>query len=121
MLMTVGGLSGNIDLHLKTGAGDFDHHPPPKKKKEKRPRHPEAQGALGHEVVGRLHPDADVGLVCPFGQLDGLPEVRALGVVLAPVEPRGCAGFRSHPPDYLKTKTTNPPVYREVLLGLVGN
>ena len=33
------------------------------------------QGVLGHEVVGGLHTDANVGLISSVGQLDLLPEV----------------------------------------------
>ena len=40
----------------------------------------------GHEVVRGLHADADVDLLSPVGQLDLLPELRVLRVVLAVVE-----------------------------------
>mmetsp|Transcript_9238 Transcript_9238/g.20959 ORF Transcript_9238/g.20959 Transcript_9238/m.20959 type:complete len:461 (-) Transcript_9238:32-1414(-) len=45
-----------------------------------------AQGLLGHEVVGRLHADADVLLVAAVRQVDPLPEGLALGIVLGVVE-----------------------------------
>eukprot|EP00414_Alexandrium_minutum_P001597 CAMPEP_0113822170 /NCGR_PEP_ID=MMETSP0328-20130328/2107_1 /TAXON_ID=39455 /ORGANISM="Alexandrium minutum" /LENGTH=538 /DNA_ID=CAMNT_0000790107 /DNA_START=31 /DNA_END=1648 /DNA_ORIENTATION=+ /assembly_acc=CAM_ASM_000350 len=45
-----------------------------------------AQDLLGHEVVGGLHADADVGLRGAVRELDLLPEIVALGVVLRLVE-----------------------------------
>ena len=40
----------------------------------------------GHEIVRGLHADADVDLLSPVGQLDLLPELGVLRVVLAVVE-----------------------------------
>ena len=45
-----------------------------------------AQGLLWHEVVGRLHTDAHVLLVRTVGQIDALPELSILGIVLGVVE-----------------------------------
>mmetsp|Transcript_44451 Transcript_44451/g.91895 ORF Transcript_44451/g.91895 Transcript_44451/m.91895 type:complete len:317 (-) Transcript_44451:400-1350(-) len=50
------------------------------------------QGVLGHEVVGGLHTDANVGLISSVGQLDLLPEVLVLGVIAAAVELLDAAG-----------------------------
>jgi len=45
-----------------------------------------AQSLLWHEVIGRLHTNADIFLVRAVGQVNFLPELRALGIIFCGVE-----------------------------------